>query len=66
MVTKLAGGHDSERSDSGERAGLRSAECVFAITIANGFSLRSARKIDVTHERIACISIYLLTLNVVS
>ena len=55
MVTKLAGGHDSERSDSGERAGLRSAECVFAITIANGFSLRSARKIDVTHERIARI-----------
>ena len=45
VVAKLAGGHDSEGPDSGQRASLRSAECVFAVTIANGFSFQSARKI---------------------
>ncbi len=55
MVTELTGGHDSECADSGQRSSLRAAECVFAITVANGFSFQSVRKIDVTHERIARI-----------
>ena len=52
-VTEIAGGHDAEGADSGERANLRAAQPHVAVSRPDTLAFRAARELEVAREHIA-------------
>ena len=58
MIVKVARRDDPKRSDSGERAALRSPQPVLAAAgIVDDLAVRSAWQVEVSHEHVAWIEI---------
>ncbi len=54
-VAEIAGGHDAEGADGGERANLRAAQPHVAVSRPDALAFRAARQLEVAREHIARI-----------
>ena len=54
-VAEIAGGHDAEGADGGERANLRAAQPHVAVSRPDTLAFRAARQLEVAREHIARI-----------
>jgi hypothetical protein len=54
-VAEIAGGHDAEGADGGERANFRAAQSHVAVPRPDTLAFRAARQLEVAREHIARI-----------
>ena len=52
-VAEIAGGHDAEGADGGERANLRAAQPHVAVACPDALAFRAARQLEVARKHVA-------------